>query len=117
MNFNFSLTTQAGRAALLLAVIDTMRGVVIPTPVKSQDIEAALEQDVEGRPYRKPCVVEDKVFGSVTEAAHYLAWHRRDLWENSKAAQRMDAYGVMNNLRGHIKRRCDGDETYGYYWI
>lgn len=113
----FALNTQAGRVALLLAVVDTMRGVDGGAPVTANDIEVALEQDAEGRPYRKPCVVEDRVFDSITEAAHYLAWHRRDLWVNSKAAQRMDAYGVMNNLRGYIKRRCDGDETHGYYWI
>lgn len=114
---NFQLTTQAGRVAMLLAIIDTMKGVSCAPPISAQDIEVAVEQDSQGRPYRKPCVVEDKVFGSIIEAAHYLAHHRRDLWIHSKAAQRMDAYAVMNNLRTRISRLCNGDETEGYYWI
>jgi hypothetical protein len=112
------LTSQAGRVAFILGVIDSMRGPVHPSaPIKVADLRDILADEVQKRPRTKPCVAENMVFPSTIEAARYLAHHRRDLWENSKAAQRQDAHAVMENLRNRVKNWCNSDDRFGYYWI
>ena len=110
------LTSQSDRVTLLLHIIDTMNGADV-TPVTVKDLELITEQEVTKRSRHKPCVAEGRVFKSTIDAARYLAHHRRDLWENSKAAQRMDAHAVTENLRNRVKNWCNRDNVHGYYWI
>lgn len=110
------LTSQAGRVAFILAVIDTMRSTAA-SPVTVSDLELVAEAEVQKRPRFKPCMAENIPFVSTIEAARYLAHHRRDLWEDSAAAYRQDAHAVMENLRNRVKNWCNADNRVGYYWI
>lgn len=115
------LTSQAGRVAFILSVIDTMKNSADTAPMPLATVEAILEQEVRPRTRRRACVAEGRVFESTIAAAHYLAHHRRDLWENSAAAKRQDAHAVMENLRNRVKNWCNADyrdnARVGYYWI
>ena len=113
----FKLTSQAARVAFILSVIDKMEGPSTANSITAGDLRQVLEQEVTKRPRLKPCVAEHREFPSTIAAARYLAHHRRDLWENSRAAQRQDAHAVMENLRNRVKNWCNGDATDGYYWI
>jgi len=110
------LTSQAGRVALLLAVIDTMK-CSNPNPITVSDLKKIVSDEVQTRRTRAPCVAEGIEFPSTIAAANYLAHHRRDLWVNSAAAQRMDAHAVMENLRNRVKNWCNADKYVGYYWV
>lgn len=112
------LTSQAARVAFILAVIDTVKhDIPQGQRLSIQDLEDIAEAEVQKRPRFKPCMAENIPFASTIEAVRYLAHHRRDLWENSKAAQRYDAHAVMENLRNTVKRWCNADNRFGYYWI
>lgn len=60
---------------------------------------------------RQPVIVEGRLFSSMTDAAYWLAHYRRDLWENTPAAQEKDAYRVMCSLISRVRRWCN-DYTY-----
>ena len=109
------LTSQASRVSLILSMIDTMKG-TCPNPITQGDLERMASDEVATRPRYKPCTVEFKSFPTTIAAAHYLAHHRRDLWEDSAAAQRQDAHAVMENLRNRVKNWCNSDEVDGYFW-
>lgn len=110
------LTAQADRVAFILHVIDTMN-CATQAPFTVSDLENIVEYEVQRKRRYAPCHAEFRDHISTIAAAHYLAHHRRDLWENSKAAMRMDAHAVMENLRNRVKNWCNRDDVPGYFWI
>lgn len=110
----FKLTSQADRVAKLLEIIDMIGS---HRPLQAAAFaEMLVHAEVQTRPRFKPCFAEGKWFPTTIAAAHYLAHHRHDLWVDSKAAQRMDAHAVMENLRNRVKNWCNADDRVGYYW-
>lgn len=114
----FKLTSQADRVAAILEIINLVESKKPASAISYA--QGILTVEVETRPRFKPCFVEGKWFPSTIDGARYLAWVRQDLWVNSKAAARMDAHGVMENLRNRIKNWCNddyrGNGRVGYYW-
>lgn len=98
----FKLTTQAGRMGLLLGI---SAGTVL-----RKELEVVALQDAEKRPYRKPVVVEDIRFDSVTEAAEYLLKQHMRRYKVIDVARKLDCYQHM------IARKCNQDCWAGYYW-
>lgn len=115
------LTSQAGRVALILAMIDTMK-CATANPITVTDLEKIADDEVQTKPRLKPVHLFGIDHPSTIAAAHWLAHNRKDLWVNSKAALRQDAHAVMENLRNRVKNWCNLHYTPagGYadiYWI
>jgi len=91
----FKLTTVAGRVGLL--------GGITAGTVGLAEVKAAMLQDTEKRPYRKPVVAYGKRYRSISEAAEDLCG-----WGAS--------YNDMAAMRAHIRSLCNEDKTVGFYW-
>lgn len=73
-------------------------------------IKPTMAMDNEARPYRKPVVVEDIRFDSITEAAEYL------LKKEIRRYKVIDVPRKMDCLKHQITRWCNADNVEGYYW-
>lgn len=114
----FKLTTQAGRVGLLC-------GLTAGT-VTREEVEAAVLQDTEKRPYRKPVVAEGKRYASVTEAATALLSKYEKVATFNKKTQAISLISytevvanrskALDALKHRIARLCNADDTEGYYW-
>ena len=74
-----------------------------------EHLHELMEREAAANPrqYMIPVVVEWRLFSCMVDAAHWLSWHRPQLWQNSVAAQNKDAYHVMNNLIKRVSRYCN----------
>lgn len=91
----FKLSTQAGRIGLLC-------GLTAGT-VTRDEVEAAVLQDTEKRPYRKPVVAYGRRYNSITEAA----------------AANCSSTATLNQLKAEqafIRKLCNADNVEGFYW-
>ena len=100
----FPLASQAGRVALL-------SGVLCKTVVE-EEIQHAMIVDTAKRPYRKPVVVEDRRFESVSHASE---WYVREFEAHPRDTPR-DTARKINAARYRINTWCDRDDVPGYYW-
>lgn len=115
MHNPFQLNTSAARVAALLTLIDQVEAGKSGAAVRA--MKACAEAEATGRGYyRRAVVAENRRHASITEAARTVAHLRPDLWQNTPAALRMDAYAVMKGLQALIRRWCDADDVEGYYW-
>ncbi len=97
----FPLNTVAGRVGLIA-------GITAGT-VSRAEVEAAVLHDVEPRNRRKPVVVEDIRFSSITNAALYLM-------RQEKVKQGMAFTRRLDTLKHTIANWCNADTVPGYYW-
>jgi hypothetical protein len=94
---SFPLTSQAGRVALLTGILAGVVG--------AQEILAAVADDVETRPRRKPVRAWDRRFPSITAAAE---WARQEFrWSDPRS---------VAAWRQQIARLCNQDCWPGFYW-
>ena len=104
---SFPLTTQAGRVALLAGIMSGYVG--------KQEIAAAITQDMEPRPVRKPITVFNRRHDSVVEAAHYL-YRTRPEMHGTKAGVRCDQHAVVSRIAKRISKWATRDNVVGCYW-
>lgn len=91
----FKLNTQAGRVGLLTGIT--------AGKVTREEVEAAVLQDTEKRPYRKPVVAYGRRYKSITAAA----------------AANCRPNATLNELKAeqaYIRNRCNADDAVGFYW-
>ncbi len=101
---SFPLSTQAGRVALLMGLVNGT--------VKKAELRAAIIQDTEKRPYCKPIVAEGKRFDSVIDAAHWL--YRTT--PASHGTKHADHHAVIARIRKRIAKWATADNVPGYFW-
>jgi hypothetical protein len=101
-NTVFPLASAANRIALLCEVK--------AGTIHNNEFEAAVLQDLERRPYRKPVCAEGIYFPSVTEAAKTLVTMR-----NNRLNRDVFYRAVQSEVK-RIARLCNEDTHEGYYW-
>jgi hypothetical protein len=102
--FQFPLSTQAGRVALLAGIMSGY--------VTKQEIAHAITQDMETRPRIKPVMAWGRRFESVTAAAHWAIRWKPDFCAKGIAGD----HARLERARKLIARRATQDCWAGFYW-